>query len=61
VVWIVSDESRQLYQYDKANTKLKTFELLMEKAEGVAVDESTNLVYIVSETENKLFTFKYSE
>jgi uncharacterized protein YjiK len=61
VVWIVSDESRQLYQYDKANTSLKTFELLMEKAEGVAVDETTNLVYIVSETENKLFTFKYSE
>jgi uncharacterized protein YjiK len=61
VVWMVSDESRQLYQYDKAKTKLKTFEILMDKAEGVAVDEANQLVYIVSELENKLYTFKYSE
>ncbi len=57
-LWIVSDESNLLVQYDLENKVLVKYNLWMKKVEGVAVDETNQLIYIVSESEQKLYTFK---
>ncbi len=58
--WIVSDQSQRLYRWSKTLGVLKEYGLPYSKAEGVAFDPATNLVYIVSDLENKLYVYQYS-
>ena len=55
--WIVSDESQKLYLWSKSKGVLAEFALPFAKAEGVAVDEAAQLVYVVSDAENKLYVY----
>ena len=58
--WIVSDQSKRLYQWKRAGGIQKSFDLPFPKAEGVALDLAAHLVYIVSDSENRLYVYRYT-
>lgn len=55
--WIVSDESRRIYLWDQQKGVQKQFDLSIPKAEGIAWDFSKNRLYVVSDSEAKLYIF----
>lgn len=57
--FIVSDESKQLYEWNELDGVLKTYSLDFEKAEGVVYNHYTNQVYIVSDSEEKLYIYEF--
>ncbi len=57
-LWIVSDQSKQLFYCDKAANVKQSFGLDFQKAEGVVVDTKLGRVYIVSDSEHKLYVYK---
>ena len=56
--WIVSDQSQKLFLWSGPKGVIAEFPLSFPKAEGVAVDEAANLIYIVSEAGNTLYVFQ---
>ncbi len=56
--WIVSDQGRELFLWSPEKGVLKSLALGFPKAEGVAVDFWRKRVYIVSDSEEKLFVYK---
>ena len=59
--WIVSDESEMLYLWDLTNGVREQFSLNFPKAEGVVFIAETNIFYIVSDSEQKLYKFHLEE
>jgi uncharacterized protein YjiK len=57
--WIASDESQSLFLWSSTKGVLGQFPLGFAKAEGVAVDEVTRTVYVVSDLENKLYVYRF--
>ncbi len=57
-LWIVSDESATLTQTNLEGDVIKSYDIPVEKAEGVVVDETDNKVYIISDSDQKLFVFE---
>jgi uncharacterized protein YjiK len=55
--WIVSDQSQRLYHFDRANGVRGRYVLPFHKGEGVAFDAAANRVYVVSDSENKLYVY----
>jgi len=55
--WIVSDQSQSLYLWSPKKGVTERYDLPCTKAEGVAVDEAKNRLYIVSDSENKLYVY----
>ena len=55
VLWIVSDQSKTLNKCKLNGDLIKEYQLKLSKAEGVAV--TSNKIYIVSDSENKLYVF----
>ena len=55
-LWLVSDESQQLFQISVKGKIIKKYHLPIVKAEGVTI--FNNKIYIVSDLENKLYVFK---
>jgi len=60
-IWIVSDESQLLIHYNAETGILKQYKLPFDKAEGISVDISKNLIYIVRESSNQLYTYELLE
>jgi uncharacterized protein YjiK len=58
-IWIVSDESKLVLQYDANTDIVKQYTLPYDKAEGIAVDTQNNLIYIVRESTSQLFIYEY--
>lgn len=56
-LWIVSDESSTITRCDLKGTTEKTYHLGINKAEGIVVDSKNNLVYVVSDSAEKLYVF----
>lgn len=56
--WIVSDQSRALYLWSLRAGVVKEYPLPFPNAEGVAVDEAAGRIYLVSDSENKLYVFQ---
>lgn len=56
--WIMSDESQKLFLWTKRKGVIAELAVPFTKAEGVAVDEAARLIYIVSETDNKLYIYR---
>lgn len=56
-LWIISDQSKRLFHCDLEGNVKQSFNLPINKAEGVVVDHDNNRVYIVSDQERKLFVF----
>jgi uncharacterized protein YjiK len=57
LLWIVSDESKALYQCDYNANVLKKYDLDKNKYEGVAVDMNKSLVYLVNDKTAELYIY----
>lgn len=57
--WIVSDESKHIFNISKKGKLLKKYKIAVEKAEGITVYK--NHIYIVSDSLNKLFVFEMDD
>ena len=55
--WVLSDQSRALYLWSPEEGVKGAYSLPFDKAEGVAVDEAAGLVYIASESEDRLYVY----
>ena len=65
--WIVSDKGRRLFAYDWDKDKVIQSAVLgyendgkfkeIKKAEGVAVDPDSNLLFVISDSEERLYRF----
>lgn len=56
VFWILSDDSKTLNKCTKSGTLIKSYNTNIKNAEGVVVDKTNGLIYIVSDSENRLYT-----
>jgi uncharacterized protein YjiK len=56
--WIVSDQEQRLYLWSRDHGVLDEYSLPYPKAEGVAFDSVGNRIYIVSDSENRMFVYK---
>ena len=56
--WMVSDESKKIVITDFELNPKKYFLLDREKFEGIAIDFSSNRLYLVNDEENKLFVYE---
>lgn len=56
--WILSDQSQALYLWSKRGGAIAEYPLPFPKAEGIAVDEAAGRIYIVSDSENKLYVYQ---
>jgi uncharacterized protein YjiK len=54
---IVSDESQQLIEWNLDEGVIHTYSLDIEKAEGVDYDPAINRVYIVCDSEQRLYIY----
>jgi len=59
-LWIVSDQDKKVYRYDLGGNVIDSYPINVEKAEGIAFDSSKKLVYIVSDSADSLFVYKYN-
>lgn len=57
-LWILSDESKRVFQTDLNGNKLKEFFIEVDQPEGLVVDYKNKLVYIVSDKKEELYEFK---
>jgi len=57
--WIASDESQSLFLWSPSKGVIDQFPLGFPKAEGVAVDYATKTVYVVSDSESKLYVYRF--
>lgn len=55
-LWLVSDESQSIYKISINGKLIKSYPIPVHKAEGIVIHN--NKIYIVSDSENKLFVFK---
>jgi len=60
-LWIVSDVDKEVYRYDLSGALLDSYPINIDKAEGIAFDNINNLVYIVSDSADSLFVYKYNK
>lgn len=60
-LWIISDQSQELFYCTNQGKVLQSFDLDFPKAEGIVVDLSSERLYIVSDSERKLFTYKITK
>jgi uncharacterized protein YjiK len=57
-LWLLSDEDKLLIKSSLDGEFIEEYEIDIKQAEGVAVDDENNLIYIVSDKEEKLYVFK---
>jgi len=55
-LWLVSDESQKIYEISIEGNLFKSYSIPVHKPEGIVINN--NKIYIVSDSENKLFVFK---
>jgi len=60
-LWIISDQNATVYQCNIDGSVLTEFPIDVDKAEGIAVDIENNLVYIVSDSHEKLYKYSIVE
>ncbi|MBN1251571.1 MAG: SdiA-regulated domain-containing protein [Bacteroidales bacterium] len=58
-LWILSDESSKLTLCSLEGKAEKTYNIGINKAEGIVVDSKNNKVYIVSDSNEKLYVFQF--
>lgn len=60
-LWIVSDQSQQLFYCNNNGEVIQSFNLDFPKAEVLVVDLENERVFIVSDSEQKLYTYKITK
>jgi len=58
---IVSHQSKKLFFYDVTQGVTKSFNYNIDQAEGIAVNTANNRIYIVSDSDSKLFVYELNE
>jgi len=58
-LWIVSDESSTVTKCDLLGNVAKTYRLGINKAEGIVVDSKDKLIYVISDSSEKLYVFEF--
>ncbi len=56
--WLISDESRSVVKYDSLGSVAAVYPTGVDKGEGIAVSTADSLIYVVSDSEQKLYIFK---
>jgi uncharacterized protein YjiK len=59
IFWVISDESKFLGRFDKSFKLLKSYTTPLAQGEGVAVDYSNKLIYMVSDKDNSFYVYKW--
>jgi len=57
-LWIISDEDKLLIHWDVEEGVIETYNLPVKKAEGLAIDFNNSKIYVVSDSEQKLYVFE---
>jgi len=57
-LWLLSDEDRMIIKYSFEGDILARHKINVNQPEGIAVDDKNNLIYIVSDREEKLLVYK---
>lgn len=57
-IWFVSDESKKVVKLNRQGNRISTYKINVDKAEGIAVSTADSLIYIVSDSEQKLYLFR---
>lgn len=57
-LWIISDNSKTLSKCNLTGKVIKTYKINIEKAEGIAINSEKNEIYIVSDSEEKLYVLE---
>jgi len=57
--WIVSDESKSIYNITTKGALIKSYKIPVDKAEGVVI--YNDKLFVVSDSQNKLYIFKKPE
>lgn len=53
--WILSDQAKQLFLWDKNDGVIEKYNVPVENPEGIAIDFVNQIFYIVSDSQQKLF------
>ncbi len=56
--WILSDQDKSLFYWDRQNGVLSRYSLDVTKPEGIAVDFFAGLAYVVSDAQSVLYVFR---
>jgi uncharacterized protein YjiK len=59
--WILSDESSSLYLWDSINGVTEIYSGICPQAEGIAIDFVNSLIFIVSDSEERLYVYEKME
>jgi len=61
LLWIISDESEKLVSWNITTGKIKSYNIPVSKAEGIAVNPYENRIYIVSDEEAQIYVFGFPD
>ena len=61
ILWILSDENQTISKCDLAGNVLQRFHFNLSKPEGIAIDHDNKLLYVVSDSQQKLCIYKLPE
>jgi uncharacterized protein YjiK len=56
-LWIISDESKAIFKCKTDGTIINEFKVDIKQIEGIAIDFTNSLLYLVSDKTEKLYTF----
>jgi uncharacterized protein YjiK len=59
ILWIVSDKDKMLFKCDYNGYVIAKFQLDKYKYEGIVVNQTDNLIYLVNDNSSELAIFKY--
>ncbi len=57
-LWVVSDESERVAAIDLAGAPLTEYSIPVDKAEGIAIDPVSGHIYVISDSESRLYEFR---
>jgi uncharacterized protein YjiK len=58
VLWITSDESSTINKCDLKGNLIKSYNINVNKCEGIALDINSGIIYVISDSESKMYLFK---
>ncbi|HSP89087.1 MAG TPA: SdiA-regulated domain-containing protein [Ignavibacteriaceae bacterium] len=57
-LWLLSDEDRKIIKASLQGEFIAEYKIDVNQAEGIAIDDENNLIYVVSDKEEKLYIFE---
>lgn len=58
LLWIVSDESSTINKCDINGSLITSYKINVNKCEGIAVDASNGIIYVISDTDSYLYVYR---